>query len=73
MKKVKIRGTSVGSSITGVDVYHTSVDPGNKVTASTVSRQSLENGFYVEVPELTTAVIVVTASPCGTTKTVTIQ
>ena len=69
-RTVTLTGLTVGTSITVVSIYHTSVDAGN-IIASGVSKIDLINGYSFIDDDSHNVYIVVSDAPCSVQETVT--
>jgi len=69
-RTVTLTGLTVGTSITVVSIYHTSVDAGN-IIASGVSKIDLINGYSFIDDDSRNVYIVVSDAPCSVQETVT--
>ncbi len=69
-RTVTLTGTTVGTSITTVDIYHTTVDAVNLVVSG-VTREDLIAGYSFVDDDTHNIYIIVADSPCSTQDTVT--
>ena len=68
-RTVTLTGTTVGTTILTVDIYHTSVDGANLIAAG-VTRAQLLAGYLFVDDDTHTTYIIVSDSPCSSQDTV---
>lgn len=69
LRTITLTGTTIGSDISTVDIYGTSVTPGNLITSS-ITSQSLADGFTFQADETIYTFQLVTDSVCAVTQSV---
>lgn len=69
LRTITLTGTTIGSDISTVDIYGTSVTPGNLITSS-ITSQSLADGFTFQANETIYTFQLVTDSVCAVTQSI---
>ena len=65
LRNVTLTGTTIGSGISNVSIYHSFVDPSNLIQAGVTSTQ-LANGYTFQDQDYRYTYYVVSDSACGT-------